>query len=573
MGAPPGGAKDYPLQIGLAYLFMVGYLVRTLFVSVGLPASVGVIITGFAFTFFFQVELFAARDELQELAFFLVLLTAGLEIRLRDLRLFIFTMAFLPATLEILAIATYALLMLQFSFIEGLVMGTILVGIGDGLVIPKMKEFGVRFQGHPMPRLVFIWAPLEASFALALFGILTGFAAPANSPSFRIVELAAGNIMRITATVALGALLGTVSGYLVSRRTQLTLRGNQVFNGTAVEAFLMVLAVGLFAFGMGSEGIGGREVIPVRLCPGSLFQPELVVIMTGIFFAATADREVLHDVERTMGGVWIFGQLILFSMLGSRTSLNIFPQFLEHVLPIIVTGLAFRFVGICISIELSLLLNLHGHPFQRSMVLQDACFCFLATIPRATIQGALGQVPVTDRFFQMTQRRNASAAQDFIFTAARLYIVFMSIFGMILLNTFGPVLCEATRKRPAWGSGALEEEEVDAEAGKAQEATSSEGSEEKPSIQAETSTPQERGQDAPPIRTSSEPNLQLPMSPSRREVFRHMLSQRRYGSHAPDLDLVQFDCMGSVYKAVAAKSADEWRGQGARRGPGRGTVQ
>merc|ERR1719343_976857 len=72
--------------------------------------------------------------------------------------------------------------------------------------------------------------------------------------------------------------------------------------------------------------------------------------------------------------------------------------------------------------------------------MEDTFFCFLSTLPRATIQGALGQVPVTQHF-----------VQDFIFVAARLYIFFMSIFGMILLNFFGPRLCVATCKRPAWG--------------------------------------------------------------------------------------------------------------------------
>jgi len=568
VGGPPGGTREYPLQLALAYLILVGYLMRTVFVSVGLPASVGVIIAGFVFSFLFQAEVFAARDELQQLAFFLVLLTAGLEIRLRDLRFFIFLMAFLPASLEIMAIAVYAIYFLQFSFIEGLVMGTILVGIGDGLVIPKMKELGVRFEGHPMPRLLFIWAPLEASFALALFGVLTGFAAPAGAPPVRIAQFAAGNILRILATVAMGAVLGSCSGCLVSRRTKLTFRGNQVFTGTAVEAFLMVLAVGLLAFGMGSANANGYQVIlmGLGLCPGSLFQPELLVIMTGIFFAASANREVLHDVERTMGGVWIFGQLVLFSMIGSRTTMAIFPQFLEHVLPIIIVGLTFRFAGIFLGINISLILDLPGHPFQRCHVVHDSCFCFLSIIPRATIQGALGQVPVTDRFFQISARHNANQAQEFIFTAARLYIVFMSIFGMIMLNTFGPILCDATLKRPAWCTLEPEEgETAQAEVPNRKEAKA--GREEgdrakgKPDVEGQ----QEVQQDDRPCRMASEPSIaaqrETPAANAGSQRFQRTLGIHA-GSYAPDLDLVQFDCMGSVYKAVASGTPNQWRGQG-----------
>uniref|UniRef100_A0A7S4R9H3 Cation/H+ exchanger domain-containing protein n=1 Tax=Alexandrium monilatum TaxID=311494 RepID=A0A7S4R9H3_9DINO len=451
---PAAPVVEYPIQLGIAYLFLVGYLVRTLFVSLRLPASVGVIATGFAFSYFFQADIFQARDVLQELAFFLVLLTAGLEIRLQDLKPYIFMMALLPATCELLAIAAYGHMVMGFTIVEGLVLGTVLVALGDGLVIPKMKEFGSNFRGHPLPRLVFTWAPLEASFALALFGMLVGLSAPANQPHINFPLMVLANLVRIAATVLVGALLGAASGWLIPKRTQLRVGGKQVFTGASVESFLMVLAVALVAFGIGA-GDAGKELVPMRFSPGSLFQPELLVIVTGTCFAAVADRQVLGDVDAVMGGVWVFGQLVLFSMLGSRTSPGIFPQLL-HVLPIIGVGLCFRLAGIFVAIGLSLLTGASGHPFQRTTIIPDALFCFLSTIPRATIQGALGSVPVSQRFFQhCPQKHNA---QEFIFTAARLYIVCMSICGMILLNTFGPYLCSMTADRPDWNSPKVEAE-------------------------------------------------------------------------------------------------------------------
>eukprot|EP00435_Cladocopium_sp_Y103_P064929 s1948_g26.t1 len=65
---------------------LVGYAVRTLFVSLSLPASVGVIISGWIFSYFIQDDIFFGRDMLQELSFFLVLLTAGLGISLPSLK-------------------------------------------------------------------------------------------------------------------------------------------------------------------------------------------------------------------------------------------------------------------------------------------------------------------------------------------------------------------------------------------------------------------------------------------------------------------------------------------------------
>jgi len=101
-------------------------------------------------------------------------------------------------------------------------------------------------------------------------------------------------------------------------------------------------------------------------------------------------------------------------------------------------------------------LNLSGHPFQRAMFIQDVLFCFLSTIPRATIQGALGSVPVAQGFFQHSQHRHR--VEDFIFTAARLYIFCTSICGMLLLNHFGAKICTATAERPPWGSSNNDEQ-------------------------------------------------------------------------------------------------------------------
>ncbi|CAK9029688.1 unnamed protein product [Durusdinium trenchii] len=448
----------YPVQLGLAYLFLVGYLVRTVFVCAGLPPSVGVILVGFAFSYFFQSDLLSARDELQELSFFLVLLTAGLEIRLKDLRTYMFVMAFLPATFELVAIAVYACLLLDYSWMEGLVLGTILVAIGDGLVIPKMKEFGFLFKGHPLPRLMFTWAPLEASFALCLFGVLSGFAAPTSS-GVQVATLVAGNVLRIAVTVLAGAVLGGSAGWLISRRRSLSINGKQVLTGAPVEAFLMIMSIALVAYALGAQGSDGSVLVPMNFISGAMFQPELMVIMTGVFFSAMASEAEVHQVERVMGGVWIFGQLILFSMIGSRTTLDIFPVFWRHVFPMLACGLIARFAGIFLAINGILIMDLPGHPFHNSMVLVDSTFCFLSVLPRATIQGALGQVPITGQFF--SRLPNSSGCQNFIFLAARLYICTMSVVGMILLNTFGPRLIRETLDRPKWGEEAKEKAETD----------------------------------------------------------------------------------------------------------------
>ena len=92
---------DYPTSVALAFLFFGAFMVNRLFVTLKLPGAVGTIFVGFIFSFMLQDEILVARDELQELAFFLVLLTAGLEITIPDLNRSVLTMALLPVCMEI----------------------------------------------------------------------------------------------------------------------------------------------------------------------------------------------------------------------------------------------------------------------------------------------------------------------------------------------------------------------------------------------------------------------------------------------------------------------------------------
>eukprot|EP00418_Pyrodinium_bahamense_P099421 CAMPEP_0179031362 /NCGR_PEP_ID=MMETSP0796-20121207/11031_1 /TAXON_ID=73915 /ORGANISM="Pyrodinium bahamense, Strain pbaha01" /LENGTH=597 /DNA_ID=CAMNT_0020727551 /DNA_START=128 /DNA_END=1921 /DNA_ORIENTATION=+ len=435
---------EYPVHLGIAYIFLVGYLVRTLFVTLRLPASVGVLLSGFAFSHFFQTDLYFASWSLQELAFFLVLMEAGLEITLRDLQPYIFVMASLPWTLEVLAVGAYGVATLGFTPKEALVLGTIVSPLGPGLVIPKMKEFGNHFRLHPLPRLVFTWAPLEGSLALISFGFLCGLADPAHQYSVDFSVLVLANTLRILATLAVGTALGVASGWLISRRLQLNLNGQPVFTGTPVESFLMILTVALVAYSLGA-GQPRRELVPMGFAPGSWFQSELLVIVTSTTFAMVSDREELRDVQSIMGGVWVFGQLILFSIVGSRTRIDdILPKIVD-VFPIIGVGVAFRLAGVLAALFLTR--KARGCQMQSSWgTMKDAAFCFLATLPRATLQAALGAVPVTARFFQGAPHREEVAT--FIFTAARVYICCMSIVGHTLLHALGPVLLESTSERP-----------------------------------------------------------------------------------------------------------------------------
>ena len=318
-----GGADfGYPLTAALAYLLVLGYVMRTLFVSIRLPSVVGIILVGFILSLFFQGQIQQARPTLQTLSFFLVLLSAGFGISPKDLRWPLLLLAWGPVLCEIAGITLAAHVMLDFSVIQSIVLGIVSAPLGDGIVIPKMAEMGAVFPSSPLPRIIFVWASLESVLVLPLFGIIEGLAGAAGNErqTVSIGLLGAAAFIQLALTIVVGVVLGLALAWFLPRRTDLIILGRQVFNGSTVEAYLFILGFSLFAFSLGDQNLDGSCFVPSGLTAGCLFNPELCTIVTAMAFAASVDEELLGGVQTALAGTWVFGQILLFAMLGSRAS-------------------------------------------------------------------------------------------------------------------------------------------------------------------------------------------------------------------------------------------------------------
>ncbi|CAE8701520.1 unnamed protein product [Polarella glacialis] len=381
-----------------------------------------------------QKDILAARPDLQQFAFFLVLVNAGMEINIKHLKPQVLLLAVVPAVLEWLGISAYAFYFLGFAPIEALILGKVCMPLGEGLVIPRMMEFRVKHPEHPLPKLVLVWAPIEATVAMVLFGVLTGLSKGGASGS----SLVARTLLLLASTVAAGILLGSLTGWALSNIKRLRLQGKQVFTGTPVEAFLVIVSVALAAFG---TGVCLAEQASASW--PSVLQPELFVIVTSSSFAHIVDPAVLIGVEEYIASIWVFGSIVLFSMLGSKTELSVFGIFFR-VVPLMAVGLVLRFAGICMICWL--MPSSWGKDGKYHLGFREALFLFLCTLPRATIQGALGSAPVLSDIFRRGAGGSGGTMLHFIGSTARLYIVCYAVVGSLLLEFFGPGLLKSTSR-------------------------------------------------------------------------------------------------------------------------------
>jgi hypothetical protein len=533
--------EAYSLQLGIAYFLIVGHLARQLFQSIKLPGAVAIIIVGFIGSFFMQSELLAARNELQMLAFFLILLRAGSEIDLRSLgKPDLLMLIIIPGLCEMTAIAIYAMYVFNWRAVEGYVLGCILFCLGEGLVVPKVCQFAKVYPGHPLIQDMMIWVPLEATFALTVFGILTSESEPSDASEGTQIG---GVILQLSCTAFFGLTLGFAAGFFskirskillpaieefpermrrlrkkkkkqdkamqkaLSRRskskdhdwdaqaladeTTLSIEGpdrlpasavvmqldklfdelpmespsharphknaievildekevqyiqRPLFTNCKAEALVLVFGLCLFAMGLGEEGGVPEGFIADKW----LFQPELFVLLTACGFKYGIGDEIMHDIQHSLDSIWVFGSIVLFGSIGSKTTVSVFKE-TGNVLPLFIVGSLARFLSIVgvrtVTMPIrSCKCNACWNTNKR-LILADSAFYFTCVFAKASIQGALGSIPTTKKFFEGDI--DAVHVRVMISTAAKIAIIFYAIIGCIALEIAGPKLLLYTQQ-------------------------------------------------------------------------------------------------------------------------------
>eukprot|EP00928_Gymnodinium_smaydae_P076599 TRINITY_DN5964_c0_g4_i2.p1 TRINITY_DN5964_c0_g4~~TRINITY_DN5964_c0_g4_i2.p1 ORF type:complete len:468 (-),score=48.13 TRINITY_DN5964_c0_g4_i2:175-1578(-) len=422
--------EEYPVGLAFAIIIGGGYVFKRLFLFIGLPGQVGIMLSGFLFMRFLPNEdILLFRDQLQELSFFLVLCMIGLEIKVTELKPMVLLFSWMPIICEVSGIAIVCNHMLHANFLESLTLGCVVSSVGDGLVIPAMMEFKRQYPGHPLPGFVFTQCALECSLALIGFGVVKAFVADSYA-DMSVGAIVGCKGLQVVGSIVLGAVLGVVCATLIPKMPRIELGGKRIWEGTALESFMIFLTVALCAF--------GASVVLNPVGPGHLFSHETTVISCCAFFALYSEHDMLHRMESYMQAMWAFGQLTLFSMLGSRQEWKS-VQNLPMIFPIMGVGLASRMVGVVSGVLLTA--NSRGSP--RSVLLQEMVFCLLSCLPRATIQGALGMIPMKENLFHSDGERGEQM-RKFIFVCAKSYIVFFAVVGTLLLNVVGPRLLSST---------------------------------------------------------------------------------------------------------------------------------
>ena len=358
------------MLLSLALLLLMGLGMKSLVEKMGLPGIIGIFATGVLLgpSCFNLLDdhLLAISGELRQMALIIILLKAGLSLDLSDLkkvgRPAVF-MSFVPASFEIIGYTLLAPMFLGISRVDAALMGAVLAAVSPAVVVPrmaKMMEEGVGTE-RSVPQLIMAGASCDDIFVIVLF---TSFLGMAKGGDLKLASL-----MNVPLSVICGMILGEIVGYVLYRFFESAfVRERHVRNSVKV---LVMLAVSFLL-------VAGEELLKGKVPVSGL----IAVVAMAVVIHEKMPEDVSSRLSEKFGKLWIGAEIFLFVLVGAAVDIHYTMEAGGAAVALIFMALIFRSFGVALSLA------------GTHLNLKERLFCIFAYLPKATVQAAIGSVPL-----------------------------------------------------------------------------------------------------------------------------------------------------------------------------------
>ena len=349
----------------LAIIFLLGLIMGRVFKELKLPSLLGMIITGmilspYAFNLLDPIILDISAD-LRQVALIIILTRAGLSLDINDLKKFgrpAILICFLPACFEIIAVVLVAPKVLGINTLEAAIMGSVIAAVSPAVIVPRMIKLIKERYGrkNSIPQLIMAAASVDDIFVIILFTVFTSLAmGDSISPL---------NFLQIPTSIILGIIVGIIVGLLLTKLfRKLRIRDtNKIIIILSVSFLLLELEKSL------------KGIIAISAL--------LSIMVLGIIIARK-NLKLADRLSSKYNKLWLGAEILLFVLVGATVDLNYaFKAGLPTIL-IVFVGLTSRMIGVYVSL------------LKTKFTKKEKLFCIIAYTPKATVQAAIGAIPLT----------------------------------------------------------------------------------------------------------------------------------------------------------------------------------
>ena len=355
----------------LAFIFLAGLAMAAFCQMLKLPRIIGMlacgIILGPHVLDLLDPSILSISSELRQIALLIILLKAGLSLDLSDLKKVgrpAVMMSCVPAAFEILAFFLFAPHILGITGMEAAVMGAVLGAVSPAVVVPRMVQLIDTGYGtkKSIPQLILAGSSCDDIFVIVLFST---FVSMVQGGHASVSDFAA-----VPVSIILGAALGAVTGCLLSLFFETFYRRHHYIRSSTK----LILVLG-FAFLMTAVETWLKNTVALSGL--------LAVVSMACILRQKSPVSVSKGLSEKFGKLWLGAEVILFVLVGAAVDIRYTLDAGLPAVAMIFLSLLFRCLGVALCMA------------GTSLNPKERLFCIIAYLPKATVQAAIGSIPLT----------------------------------------------------------------------------------------------------------------------------------------------------------------------------------
>lgn len=352
------------MLLSIALILLVGMSMGWLCRKMKLPGLLGMLSTGIVLGPYvldlLDPSILGISAELRKIALIIILTRAGLGLDLSGLKKIgrpAVLMCFVPASFELFGMLLLAPKLMGLSILEAAVMGAVLAAVSPAVVVPRMVKlmdegYGVK---EGIPQLILAGASVDDVYVIVLFSTFTGMMQGTGASAIRFINIPVSILLGIAIGLGIGVLLAYFFQKIHMRDT---------------SKVLIILSISFLLV-----------VLEDYLATPITFSALIAVMFIGI--GLQRKREVVAKrLSAKYGKLWVASEVFLFVLVGATVNIGYIGKVGIKALIVIAGALVFRMFGVLVCL---LGTEIKG---------KERMFTMLAYTPKATVQAAIGGIPL-----------------------------------------------------------------------------------------------------------------------------------------------------------------------------------
>ena len=382
------------MLLSISLILILGMFMGWICQKIKLPSLLGKLITGIVLGPYvlnlLDDSILGISAELRKIALIIILTRAGLGLDLSGLKKIgrpAVLMCFVPASFELIGMILLAPKLMGLTVLEAAIMGAVLAAVSPAVVVPRMVKLMDEGYGvnEGIPQLILAGASVDDVYVIVLFSTFVGMMQGEGASIFKFVNIP----ISIFLGIAIGLLIGVLLAYFFKK-----------MHIRDTSKVLIILSISFLLV-----------VMEDKLSTPITFSALIAIMFIGIGLQKKRET-VAKRLSVKYGKLWVAAEVFLFVLVGATVNIGYLGKVGVKALIVIIGALVFRMFGVFVC--------LLGTSLKR----KERLFTMLAYTPKATVQAAIGGIPLALGF----------TCGDLVLTVAVLAIVLTAPLGAFAID-------------------------------------------------------------------------------------------------------------------------------------------